>query len=55
MPMTISMTADDIVLHVPELRRYARQLTRDNNAADDLLQETVTRALNKLHGLLDMK
>ena len=47
--MTMSMTADDIVLHVPELRRYARQLTRDNNAADDLLQETVTRALNKLH------
>src|SRR5258707_800875 len=45
----MSMTADDIVLHVPELRRYARQLTRDNNAADDLLQETVTRALNKLH------
>jgi RNA polymerase sigma-70 factor (ECF subfamily) len=43
------MTADDIVLHVPELRRYARQLTRDNVAADDLLQETLTRALNKLH------
>jgi RNA polymerase sigma-70 factor (ECF subfamily) len=45
----MSMTADDIVLHVPELRRYARQLTRDNIAADDLLQETLTRALNKLH------
>jgi RNA polymerase sigma-70 factor, ECF subfamily len=45
----MSMNADDIVLHVPELRRYARQLTRDNNAADDLLQETLTRALNKLH------
>ena len=41
--------ADDIVMHVPELRRYARQLTRDNTAADDLLQETLTRALNKLH------
>jgi RNA polymerase sigma-70 factor (ECF subfamily) len=45
----MSMTADDIVLQVPELRRYARQLTRDNTAADDLLQETLTRALNKLH------
>jgi RNA polymerase sigma-70 factor, ECF subfamily len=45
----MSMNADDIVLHVPELRRYARQLTRDNTAADDLLQETLTRALNKLH------
>src|SRR5260221_4164827 len=45
----MSMTADDIVLHVPELRRYARQLTRDNNAADDLIQEPLTRALNKLH------
>jgi len=45
----MSMTAADIVLHVPELRRYARQLTRDNNAAEDLLQETLARALNKLH------
>ena len=41
----MSMTADDIVLHVPELRRYARQLTRDNTAADDLLQETPDAAV----------
>lgn len=44
----MSMSAEDIVMHVPELRRYARQLTRDNVQADDLLQETLTRALGKL-------
>jgi RNA polymerase sigma-70 factor (ECF subfamily) len=45
----MSMTAEDVVIHVPELRRYARQLTRDNHQADDLLQETITRALGKLY------
>ena len=44
----VLMTAEDIVAHVPELRRYAWQLTRDNIHADDLLQETLTRALGKL-------
>lgn len=45
----MSATAEDIVIHIPELRRYARQLTRDNVHGDDLLQETLTRALRKLH------
>jgi DNA-directed RNA polymerase specialized sigma24 family protein len=33
---------------IPRLRRYARALTRDPAAADDLVQETLARALAKL-------
>lgn len=35
--------------HVPHLRRYARGLCGDRSDADDLLQETVERALSRLH------
>jgi RNA polymerase sigma-70 factor, ECF subfamily len=35
--------------HIPTLRRYARALVRDTTAADDLVQECLTRALIKLH------
>ena len=38
-----------LVSELPHLRRYARSLTRDGDAADDLLQETTTRALGRLH------
>jgi RNA polymerase sigma-70 factor, ECF subfamily len=34
---------------IPRLRRYARALTRDFNAADDLVQDCLTRALGKVH------
>jgi RNA polymerase sigma-70 factor (ECF subfamily) len=34
---------------IPRLRRYARALTRSADRADDLVQETLMRALNKLH------
>jgi RNA polymerase sigma-70 factor (ECF subfamily) len=34
---------------IPRLRRYARALTRDTTAADDLVQECLTRALAKRH------
>jgi RNA polymerase sigma-70 factor (ECF subfamily) len=34
---------------IPRLRRYARALVRDFTGADDLVQETLTRALAKLH------
>jgi RNA polymerase sigma factor (sigma-70 family) len=33
---------------IPRLRRYARALTRDVVAADDLVQECLTRALGKI-------
>jgi RNA polymerase sigma-70 factor (ECF subfamily) len=34
---------------IPCLRRYARRLTRDNIAADDLVQECLVRGLDKQH------
>jgi hypothetical protein len=36
-------------LEVPRLRRYARALTRGRDRADDLVQETLLRALSKAH------
>jgi RNA polymerase sigma-70 factor, ECF subfamily len=39
----------DIEAEIPRLRRYARALTRDAIAADDLVQDCLTRALEKLH------
>ena len=35
----------DVVNHVGRLRRYARSLCRDQNEADDIVQETLERAL----------
>jgi RNA polymerase sigma-70 factor (ECF subfamily) len=39
----------DIEAEIPRLRRYARALTRDLAAADDLVQDCLTRALGRLH------
>ena len=36
--------ADGIVAHIPPLRRYARALTGDHAAAEDLVQDTLERA-----------
>jgi RNA polymerase sigma-70 factor (ECF subfamily) len=38
-----------LVEEIPRLRRYARALTRDVTAADDLVQDCLTRALSKSH------
>lgn len=38
---------DDLTPHLPRLRRYARALTGDRHQADDLVQDTLERALNK--------
>jgi RNA polymerase sigma-70 factor (ECF subfamily) len=38
-----------IEAEIPRLRRYARSLTRDVAAADDLVQDCLARALGKLH------
>tara|TARA_R110002049_G_scaffold247690_1_gene422170 strand:+ start:9592 stop:10101 length:510 start_codon:yes stop_codon:yes gene_type:complete len=45
------MTPDSGVLiaEIPHLRRYARALLRDADAADDLVQLCLERAMNKLH------
>ena len=39
----------DIEANLLNLRRYARSLTRDAVAADDLVQECIARALAKVH------
>ncbi len=41
------MDANDIAVHIPRLRRYARALVGDVTAADDLVQDTMERALHK--------
>jgi RNA polymerase sigma-70 factor (ECF subfamily) len=38
-----------IAPHIPRLRRYARALAGDQHAADDLVQDTLERAINKHH------
>lgn len=43
------MDSHVIVQHIPRLRRYARALLGDRYAADDLVQDTLERAWNKLH------
>jgi RNA polymerase sigma-70 factor (ECF subfamily) len=43
------MNPERIAEHIPRLRRYARALTGDQHAADDLVQDTLERAINKRH------
>ncbi len=43
------IAADQIEAVIPRLRRYARALTGERIAADDLVQDTLERALRKLH------
>ena len=38
-----------ILEQVPALRRYARALTGDRERADDLVQDTLARALSRIH------
>jgi RNA polymerase sigma-70 factor, ECF subfamily len=38
-----------LVKQIPRLRRYARALTRDVTAADDLVQDCLLRAVSKSH------
>ena len=39
----------DVEIAIPALRRYARALTRETEAADDLVQDTLVRALRSEH------
>ena len=41
--------AQAVIAELPRLRRYAFALLRDGAAADDLVQDTVERALTRLH------
>jgi RNA polymerase sigma-70 factor (ECF subfamily) len=47
--MTVSGFQQSIETNVPALRRYARALTRNADAADDLVQDTLVRALRSEH------
>jgi RNA polymerase sigma-70 factor (ECF subfamily) len=38
-----------IVPYIPNLRRYARALVGDRHGADDLVQDTLERAVRKFH------
>jgi RNA polymerase sigma-70 factor (ECF subfamily) len=43
------MDRAEIAAHIPRLRRYARALAGDSHRADDLVQDTLERALGKFH------
>lgn len=43
----MSALHDALVRHIPELRRYARALTRNSTDADDLVQDCMARILEK--------
>ena len=40
---------DELMEHIPRLRRYARALLHNRELADDLVQDTLERALGRLH------
>jgi RNA polymerase sigma-70 factor (ECF subfamily) len=42
---TVDSLAQQISVLLPSLKRYARHLTRNSTAADDLLQETLARGI----------
>jgi len=45
--MAAAAAANSLVRHIPDLRRYARALTGDAWAADDLVQDTLERACER--------
>jgi RNA polymerase sigma-70 factor (ECF subfamily) len=45
---TVAQTRREILTILPDLRAFARFLVRDRTAADDLVQDTVVRALGAL-------
>jgi len=40
---------EQVLPYIPNLRRYARALVGDRDAADDLVQDTLERAVRKFH------
>src|ERR1700735_5385771 len=47
--MSLSEFHEHIKVAIPALRRYARALTRDAETADDIVQDTLVRALRSEH------
>ncbi|NDU99783.1 sigma-70 family RNA polymerase sigma factor [Pseudoroseicyclus tamaricis] len=48
-PDSVSDISDDIVAFIPALRAFGRSLTRNANDADDLVQETLMKAIGAAH------
>jgi len=48
-PSNMNPDSGMLIAEIPHLRRYARSLLRDVDAADDLVQLCLERAMNKLH------
>ncbi len=46
---TSSVTQSDLIACIPHLRSFARFLTRNRDRADDLVQDTIVRALGGAH------
>jgi RNA polymerase sigma-70 factor, ECF subfamily len=46
---TFNVDYEKIVPFIPNLRRYARALVGDRDGADDLVQDTLERAVRKFH------
>lgn len=46
---TMDIEKSQVLQHIPALRRYARALTSDVNRADDLVQDSLERALQRFH------
>ena len=44
----MGVPVDDLMTHLPNLRRYARRLTHNEDTANDLVQETLARALRHI-------
>src|SRR5215203_588903 len=40
-------SSDDVLAQLPSLRRYARALTRDESAAEDLVHDALVRAYER--------
>src|SRR3954463_10777145 len=47
--MAVAGFRTDVEAAIPALRRYARALTRNADTADDLVQDTLVRALRSEH------
>jgi RNA polymerase sigma-70 factor (ECF subfamily) len=47
--MGVGSRREAVAAEIPRLRRYARALSGDDGEADDLIQDTLERALARLH------
>lgn len=49
----LTASRDEIAKHIPRLRRFAVGLTRDRTQADDLVQDTLVKAIANEHQFQD--